>query len=382
MNWYYSGFPYSDELYHHGIKNQKWGLRRYQNEDGSLTPLGRIHYGVGKAGRAIGSGASKVGQAIGNSVKKRIDRRIQKDKDKHPWKMSDEELRNRIARINSENTLKEAAKKNQSELLSRGRKVALDIAETSAKTIASKGIEAFTKKVFGEKAEAVRDLADVLADSTATISQIQNAEKRFDIQQKFKKAENMKRTYEDEGSIDVNKLSREELDNLNAWKKSRDSALGKPKPNPSDSKAQSEQRQKKQDTNNKEGESSLEKARQQQRDAQRELNRKNAQEAVAARKAEAQRRADERTERLSEIRRTAETNAQNRLTAERKREVEQFVENIFRNERIRRADYRDSMTAARRTAEFNAAKRRALQLAEEGSKITVAELFFDGNIDG
>ena len=37
-----------DELYHHGIKGQKWGVRRFQNEDGSLTAAGRKHWGVGK----------------------------------------------------------------------------------------------------------------------------------------------------------------------------------------------------------------------------------------------------------------------------------------------------------------------------------------------
>lgn len=28
-------------LYHHGIKGMKWGVRRYQNKDGSLTPAGK-----------------------------------------------------------------------------------------------------------------------------------------------------------------------------------------------------------------------------------------------------------------------------------------------------------------------------------------------------
>ena len=31
-------------LVHHGIKSQQWGVRRYQNKDGSLTPEGRARY--------------------------------------------------------------------------------------------------------------------------------------------------------------------------------------------------------------------------------------------------------------------------------------------------------------------------------------------------
>ena len=35
----------NNELSHHGIKGQKWGRRRYQNKDGSLTPAGKQRYG-------------------------------------------------------------------------------------------------------------------------------------------------------------------------------------------------------------------------------------------------------------------------------------------------------------------------------------------------
>lgn len=39
---------YTNSLYHYGIQGQQWGVRRFQNPDGSLTEAGRDRYKVGQ----------------------------------------------------------------------------------------------------------------------------------------------------------------------------------------------------------------------------------------------------------------------------------------------------------------------------------------------
>lgn len=61
----------NDYLIHYGVKGQKHGVRRYQNDDGSLTAEGRDHYGVGEGdGRTGGmrTGSAKTGRAAGGPV--------------------------------------------------------------------------------------------------------------------------------------------------------------------------------------------------------------------------------------------------------------------------------------------------------------------------
>lgn len=51
----------SDELFHHGVKGQKWGIRRYTNKDGSLNEEGKKHYDVD-------NNSSIVGRALFNTT--------------------------------------------------------------------------------------------------------------------------------------------------------------------------------------------------------------------------------------------------------------------------------------------------------------------------
>ena len=86
-------FIRGDDLYHWGIKGMKWGIRRYQNQDGSLTAAGKKRY-TNPDGNLTEKGKKK----FGNSVKSDAEtpkRKTAKD-------MTDEELDKAINRARKE----------------------------------------------------------------------------------------------------------------------------------------------------------------------------------------------------------------------------------------------------------------------------------------
>lgn len=120
--YYYAGLPYSDELYHHGIIGQKWGVRRFQNADGTWTAAGKERYGSGKAkevGEKVKSGAKKfisavggetkkAAKAVGNASKRATKYAVKRFKMKHPSFASDEELMEFKRRVDLERSYKDA----------------------------------------------------------------------------------------------------------------------------------------------------------------------------------------------------------------------------------------------------------------------------------
>lgn len=92
---------YATELYHHGVKGMKWGIRRYQRKDGSLTPEGKKRY----SDDAPSSSSKVATQSKGTTSSK-----SSSPAKKTISELSDDELRAKINRLQLEKQYKDLAK--------------------------------------------------------------------------------------------------------------------------------------------------------------------------------------------------------------------------------------------------------------------------------
>lgn len=119
------------ELTHWGIKGMKWGIRRYQNKDGSLTPAGKKRYGDSTENDVDDINVKK--QKI---LKSRSARELYKNADL----FTDQELQSAYNRLNLERNIANLAPKEISRgeqfvnnVVTWGRKVN-DVADVGIKT--------------------------------------------------------------------------------------------------------------------------------------------------------------------------------------------------------------------------------------------------------
>ena len=128
-------------LGHSGIKGQKWGIRRFQNEDGSLTEEGKKRYGTPETYRAVAKEASSLEEATKGASSavstaasiintQRGSKAIRKDYSN----LSDKELQEKINRLNLERAYGDLS--GDTKYVKTGKEKAREILQTAGATLA------------------------------------------------------------------------------------------------------------------------------------------------------------------------------------------------------------------------------------------------------
>lgn len=144
-----SSWKYGENsLMHYGIKGQKYGVRRFQNEDGSLTPAGKERYGIGDKKEKK---KKDTIDANGN------DRSKWKNDD--PSKLTDQELNARNNRLLKEKQYKELTQpKWKSDLKKTGKQWALEATKAILITTATTLLAAMMTKKYEDAGHSIKKM--------------------------------------------------------------------------------------------------------------------------------------------------------------------------------------------------------------------------------